>query len=100
MRETEPCSNCKTAREFAAYRWFNPACLYCGARLIQHLGTLPIPASACKERRQTVLRDWLRYGHCETTLRALAAGPPCYGPESVVECAPQTSVKTRSRMPR
>jgi hypothetical protein len=76
---------------------FNPACLYCGARMIQHLGTLPITPGECKARRLAVLRDWAQFGHCETTIRALVPGPLCIGPAIAAESASQTSEKTRCR---
>jgi hypothetical protein len=82
MTGSPPCHCCTIAQTFPAYRWFNPACLYCGARLIQHMGLLPIAASECKLRRQTVLRDWLSYGHHEAELRALLNGPPALAPGS------------------
>ena len=60
--------------------FFNPACLFCGVRLIQRLGRLPISEQACKARRQAVLRDWLTFGHCEATMRAMVPGELCTGP--------------------
>ena len=63
------------------YPHFSLGCVYCAARLIQRLGKMPIAASQCKERRQAVLRDWVEFGHSEQKIRALAAGPPCFGLE-------------------
>lgn len=102
MIGAEPCAQCHTATSFPAYRWFNPACLYCGARLIQHLGQLPIAASECKARRQTVLKDWLSYGHSEAELRELVKGPTALSPgldKAAVSALPP-SVKPRSRLTR
>lgn len=96
------CTQCNTAREFAGYRLFSPACLYCGARLIQHLGQLPIAASECKARRQTVLKDWLSYGHREDELRALLNGPPAlaHGSGNDAGSASPALTKPRSRSTR
>lgn len=53
---------------------FDPACLYCGARLIQRLGTLRMrPRDEIIARRRKVLADWVAMGHSEADLRALAA---------------------------
>ena len=91
-----PCPSCQIAKDYQAYRWFNLECIHCGARLIQNLGKHPISASQCKARRQAVLADWVEYGHCEKTIRALVAGPPCTGPEKHAASEPPTSEKTRS----
>lgn len=102
MSGGEPCEQCHTAKSFPAYRWFNPACLYCGARLIQHLGQLPIAASECRARRQMVLKDWLSYGHSEAELRALVKGESALapGPDKAAASASPPSVKPRSRLTR
>ena len=79
------CSNCNTARTFPGYRFFCPSCVYCGARLIQHLGTYRITTQECVQRRRVVLADWMAHGHPEAQLRALAKGPlpiaPAHAPE-------------------
>ena len=59
---------------------FNPACLHCGARLIQYLGTLPIAPAECAQRRRAVLADWMAHGHAESDLRSLAKGPLAIAP--------------------
>ncbi len=102
MSGVEPCSQCHTATSFPTYRWFNPACLHCGARLIQHLGQLPIAASECKARRQKVLKDWLSYGHSEAELRALVKGTHAVapGPDKAAASASPPLVKPRSRLMR
>lgn len=92
--EPKSCPNCKTAKDFPAYRLFSPACMYCGARLIQSLSRLTISASECKARRQAVLADWVAHGHSEQAIRSLVAGPLCIGPEKNAACASQTSGKT------
>ena len=60
---------------------FNLGCIYCGARLIQRIGLLPISQTECRERRQSVLKDWVEYGHSETQIRTLVSGQPCIGPD-------------------
>ena len=59
---------------------FTPKCIYCGARLIQMLGRLQIPASECSARRRAVLSDWVKYGHSETEIRDLVKGSMALGP--------------------
>lgn len=75
------CKCCTIAKGFTGYNWFNPACLYCGARKIQFLGTLRISVTDCTRRRRESLAVWLEYGHAEDELRALAKGMHCTGPE-------------------
>ena len=62
------------------HRMFNPACLHCGARLIQRLGKLPRPKDEITARRRQVLADWLAYGHAETEIRNLVKGPTALAP--------------------
>ena len=70
-----PCNCCQAARLYPQHNQFNPACLYCGARIIQHLGTLQIPQSDCTRRRRDALATWVAHGHNEAQIRALASGP-------------------------
>lgn len=67
-----PCNCCQAARLYPAHNQFNPACLYCGARILQHLGTLAIPPSECRNRRRNELAIWVAHGHSEAQLRELA----------------------------
>ena len=75
-----PCPCCQTARLYPPHHHYNPACLYCGARIIQHLGTLPIPQSECTRRRRNELAIWLEHGHSEAQIRALVDGPLALAP--------------------
>jgi hypothetical protein len=70
-----PCNCCQAARLYQAHNQFNPACLYCGARIIQHLGTMQIQKSDCTRRRRDALATWVAHGHNEAQIRALASGP-------------------------
>lgn len=72
---------------------FNPACLHCGARLIQRLGKMQRPKDEITARRRKVLADWMAMGHSEADLRALAKGPVPLQP--VGEPEPQTRTKRR-----
>lgn len=73
-----PCDDCAAIRGyFMAEPWlrprFNPACLHCGARAIQLLQRkLNLTPEAKRDRCRQSLETWLRYGHDETELRALA----------------------------
>ena len=102
------CKNCDIARWFPEHRLFNPACLYCGVRLIQSLGRLPIPASECRDRRRAALALWLKQGHSEAVIRELVKGPlaiqpkdaptsPQTGPAGATACDSQTPPKRPSR---
>lgn len=94
------CSCCKTAREFLAYPMFDPACLHCGARLIQTLGQLPRPRQEIVTRRQAVLADWVAHGHSEAEIRRLVKGPLALGQVGPLACDPRPSTKLRSRRKR
>lgn len=102
------CKNCDIARWFPEHRMFDPACLHCGARLIQYLGRLPIPASECRQRRQAMLALWLKQGHSEAVIRELVKGPlaicpkdaptsPQTGPAGATGCVNPTPAKRPSR---
>ena len=89
------CSCCDTAREFSAYRMFNPACLHCGARMIQRLGAMEISQPDCVRRRRAALAVWMEYGHSETELRRLAKGPPAIGPVAALVCEGRSATRRR-----
>lgn len=93
------CHECQRARETAGQcTWYSPACLWCGARLIQRLGTLQRPRDEITARRQKVLADWVAYGHADSSLRSLAKQPGCYEPDgqgSATASAPPRSGKRR-----
>lgn len=74
------CTDCATIRKHyasdpQAYRMHSRACLHCGARLIQKMQRLyQLTAEQRRDRCREVLADWLRQGHDEQQLRALAKG--------------------------
>ena len=76
------CKDCNTARSFAQYNSFNPACIHCGARIIQLWPTLPITDSECVTYRRQSLKTWMDWGHDEAEIRKLAKGPLSIGPEN------------------
>jgi ribosomal protein S27E len=75
------CPDCSAAR-ITTGRWtmFDPACLYCGARLIQRIGKVGNTNAEITQRRRVVLADWMALGHAEQDLRALANGPMAVEP--------------------
>lgn len=76
-----PCDCCSAAREAPDHRFFSPACLWCGARLIQRLPSLRDPSREEISRRRTdALRLWVRYGHDEATIRRLVKAGPAFEP--------------------
>lgn len=89
-------SNCKIARSSPKYSMFNPACIHCGARIIQCLGTLPIAASECSARRKAMLKVWTDWGHSEERIRALVKGEMAFGPVESTASAGPTPRKQRS----
>ena len=84
------CTCCMTARGFSEYRFYSPACVHCGARLIQRIGMRPISTSECTARRKAVLADWVAWGHPEAEIRRLVKGPLAIQPE-----APKEKKKSR-----
>ena len=81
MTPPRPCQCCNNARTNPTYPRFNLGCVYCGARPIQRIGLLQISQTDCRQRRQTVLKDWVEYGRSETQIRKMVAGPHCIGPD-------------------
>lgn len=85
-----PCECCERARKFSGFNRFSPACLHCGARIIQHLGTLQIGRTECSQRRRAALANWLAWGHSEAEIRRLVKGPLAIAP---VPVAPPAKAK-------
>ena len=72
---TTPCTSCQASRETQGlWNMHDPACLWCGARLIQKIGRLQLSASESTARKRAVLADWTAYGHSEIEVRRLAKG--------------------------
>lgn len=74
---------------------FTPRCIFCGARLIQMIGTFPIAASDASARRKVVLSDWVNYGHNEVEIRRLVKGSTALGPVQSTAPVSQTPKKRR-----
>lgn len=90
------CKCCHIAKTFPGYRMFCPSCLWCGARLIQALGQLEIPAAEISKRRRAVLEDWMSHGHDEQAIRTLVMGRTAIGPDRISECDGPTPKKPPS----
>ena len=72
---TTPCTSCQASRETnGLWHTFDPACQFCGARLIQKIGRLQLNASESTARKRAVLVDWMALGHSEIEIRRLAKG--------------------------
>lgn len=94
--EDPPCKPCNIARTVPAYPLFSPACIYCGARIIQLLGTLPIDPIAIRDRRLANLAVWVEFGHSEQTIRQMAKAKEwCIGPASVTASEDRSRTKRR-----
>ena len=92
------CECCTNAKQSPDHRQFDPACLFCGARLIRRLSQFGLDRAALSERRRRVLADWMAYGHAESELRAWAKSPDCFapdGPEEKSESEPRSKTKRR-----
>ena len=90
------CNNCQQASEAPGWAWHSLQCLWCGARLIQAIGRLPIPVSQVSQRRRAVLNDWVAWGHNEKTIRALVEEKALpLGPEKVKESEAPNPTKRR-----
>lgn len=88
-----PCACCAAASGSPTHRWFSPACLHCGARLIQQLATLDLSPDQLRRRRKAVLADWMAHGHAEQALRTLVKGPRPIGPAQATASAAPTPQK-------
>jgi hypothetical protein len=67
------CTDCAAARETTGlWRYYSPACLWCGARLIQRIPASCGTSSEASQRRKKVLADWMANGHAEGEIRELA----------------------------
>ena len=71
------CECCVASRETnGKYRSFDPACLWCGARYLQHvqrIAHITVPAKV--EWLRGVLARWTAWGHEEQALRSLMKEP-------------------------
>ena len=74
------CSNCDIARTYPEYQLFDPACLWCGVRIIQRATSFQLAASVVSARRTENLRIWVEQGHSEAEIRALVKGPLALAP--------------------
>lgn len=92
-----PCDDCNNAKESPLWSLYSLGCIYCGARLIQNLQRLGLPADERKARVGKVAADWVAWGHSGPELKRLASGlypslPPA--PESPT---PPASAPRKSR---
>lgn len=93
------CDECSRARVGPDWRRFDPACIWCGARLIQRIKARPGAREELTRRMRAVLADWVALGHSEAEIRRLVAGPvPLQptGPVEKSESAPPSPTKPRS----
>ena len=76
------CQSCKASTETEGlWPYFDtPKCLWCTARLIKRIGSLPIPAGEVAARRRVVLADACAYGHSEASIRSLVKTGPLVAP--------------------
>lgn len=96
-----PCACCQAARELmphAAYPNYDPACLWCGARLIQRWGAYRhLGREEIARRRRSTLTTWIKYGHSELELRRLAKGPAALAPDGPAPSGESARPRTRKR---
>ena len=92
------CDCCNKAREWPEHPMFNPACIFCGARIIQRAPAYATGATECSTRRTANLRIWVDdFGHDELEIRRMVKGPLAIGPEKPVAAEPLNPGKPRSR---
>lgn len=69
----KPCDECAAARETQGlWQRYDPACLWCGARLVQAIGRCGVSSDRVKQRRLRVIADWAAHGHDRESLRTHA----------------------------
>lgn len=93
------CECCTASKETPDHLWYDPACIWCGARLIQRIKARPGAREELTRRMRAVLADWVALGHSEAEIRRLVAGPvPLQptGPVEKSESAPPSPTKPRS----
>lgn len=66
------CECCQRAKAGPGYAMFDPACLWCGARLIWHIQRKQISRAEKAQRCRQALEDWVHHGHGEEEVRRLA----------------------------
>lgn len=76
-----PCEDCHAASQNLGYRIFNPACLWCGGRILATIQRLPKSPNERSTRCKAMLAAWMGYGHDEQLLRALAKEPCALQPQ-------------------
>jgi len=59
----------------------NPACIYCGARLIQEIFKYRIPAADRTRQAKAALARWLQFGRDEAEIRRLVKLDTALEPE-------------------
>lgn len=71
------CEDCRRATAGPGWRLYDPACLWCGARLIQSIQNLKGRVSPVRieQRVKHVLLGWTHYGHNSQELLAMANEP-------------------------
>lgn len=74
------CKNCTTFRAYPSVNRSAANCLWCGARLIQAIQRLRIPAPERSQRCRAALDVWVEWGHDEATIRELVNGGPACEP--------------------
>ena len=63
------CTSCQASRETnGLWNTFDPACLHCGARLIQKIGRLQLGVTESTARKRAALATWLALGHSEARI--------------------------------
>jgi len=67
----------------------SPACVYCGARLIQSIMAYRIPAADRTRQAKAALARWLQFGHDEAEIRRLVKLDTALEPEHERDATPQ-----------
>jgi len=93
------CSNCAIARTNQDYRLYDPACLHCGARIIQQMPLVSLGKTECSQRRTAALAAWVAHGHSELQIRAMVKVPLAIKPRPGPAICPVSDGPTTLKPP-
>lgn len=90
------CDDCARTRNGPGWNFFNPACIWCGARLVGRLRKLPRRPGEIQARQAKVLEDWASYGHSKDEMLALSHDECPVSPLPPSDSDSQSQTKPRS----
>lgn len=78
------CDCCAARREAPLHNAYNPACAWCGARIIQAIRSRvgQVPREERSLRASAELAHWVKWGHDEALIRSLVRTNDLLEPEA------------------